>query len=185
MTKELQHIAEAAAAAEKQTGCPAELLVAQCALESGWLQHAPAFNCFGIKQYPGCYGTQMLATTEWFTDSQRRQFIERGEGRSAILKRPNEPKRADGRREYFVRDVFATFPSLEACFLKRCQIWDKGPYSRAADHFKKGGDFETFVREIGPIYATDPAYATEVLKISNQSDVQAALAAARAMVPTT
>jgi len=42
-------IAPAAVAAERATGCPAELSVAQCIIESSWLNNSPGNNCFGIK----------------------------------------------------------------------------------------------------------------------------------------
>jgi flagellum-specific peptidoglycan hydrolase FlgJ len=45
----LRRIAEAAAGAERATGCPAEISAAQCIVESAWLRVAPGNNCFGIK----------------------------------------------------------------------------------------------------------------------------------------
>jgi flagellum-specific peptidoglycan hydrolase FlgJ len=45
----LTRIAQAAVAAERTTGCPAELSAAQCIEESAWLTRAPGCNCFGIK----------------------------------------------------------------------------------------------------------------------------------------
>ena len=45
----LRRIAEAAVAAERETGCPAEISAAQCIVESAWLQVAPGNNCFGVK----------------------------------------------------------------------------------------------------------------------------------------
>ena len=41
--------AAAAVAAERATGCPAELSTAQCIIESSWLTVCPGNNCFGIK----------------------------------------------------------------------------------------------------------------------------------------
>ena len=45
----LSRIADAAAVAERTTGCPAEISAAQCIVESAWLTRAPGNNCFGIK----------------------------------------------------------------------------------------------------------------------------------------
>jgi flagellum-specific peptidoglycan hydrolase FlgJ len=45
----LQSASQAAIVAEKATACPAELSVAQCAIESGWGKSSPGNNCFGIK----------------------------------------------------------------------------------------------------------------------------------------
>ena len=41
--------ASCAVACEQQTGCPAELSVAQAILESAWGTHCPGNNLFGIK----------------------------------------------------------------------------------------------------------------------------------------
>lgn len=45
----LKSIAAASVIAEHATGCPSALSAAQAILESGWLQHCPGNNCFGIK----------------------------------------------------------------------------------------------------------------------------------------
>jgi hypothetical protein len=92
MTPEQQvtvaRIAAAAVQAEQSTGCPAEITTAQCILESGYLQHAPGNNCFGIKAYAGCFGTQLIDTHEWFTDAEAAKFLERGQGRAAVAIQP-------------------------------------------------------------------------------------------------
>jgi flagellum-specific peptidoglycan hydrolase FlgJ len=44
----LHRIAEAAVAAERETGCPAEISAARGVVESDWLRAAPGNNCFGI-----------------------------------------------------------------------------------------------------------------------------------------
>jgi flagellum-specific peptidoglycan hydrolase FlgJ len=41
-------LAEAAVAAERETGCPAEISAARGVVESDWLKVAPGNNCFGI-----------------------------------------------------------------------------------------------------------------------------------------
>lgn len=45
----LKMAATAAAKCEQETGCPAELSVAQCVLESAWGTRMPGMNAFGIK----------------------------------------------------------------------------------------------------------------------------------------
>src|SRR5437660_12429141 len=81
----LGRIAEAAVASERSTGCPAELQAAQCILETGWLNHAPGNNCFGIKFYAGAFGRQLLHTREWFTNTEAARFLALGDGRTAEL----------------------------------------------------------------------------------------------------
>jgi flagellar protein FlgJ len=176
----LPQIARAAVDAEKVTGCPAEVVAAQCILESGWLKFAPGNNCFGIKAYSGCHGTQLLNTTEWFTLAEVGRFLALGGGRTAVLKHPEVPARKDGRREYAVKDLFATFLTLGNCFAKRSAMWDKGPYQKAADTYKADKNLAGFVASMGRVYATDPHYAETVLSLIHQSNVAQAIAGARA-----
>jgi len=60
----LKAAAPAALRTEEATGMPARVTLAQWVEESGWGTHAPGCNCFGIKSYTGCYGTQILMTRE-------------------------------------------------------------------------------------------------------------------------
>jgi len=46
--------AHSAVLCEQSAGLPAEITLAQWALESAWGASAPDNNCFGIKAYPGC-----------------------------------------------------------------------------------------------------------------------------------
>ena len=165
--------AQAAVACEHETGLPAEITVAQWALESGWGSAAPGNNCFGIKEYAGCHGRQLLHTVEWFTDSELQWFLSKGDGRTAELVHPVQTDKR-GAHKYAVQDWFSTFASLGDCFAKRAAMWDKGPYAKAADQYRQDNDLVSLVRNIAPIYAKDPAYADQVLAIIRQSDVQAA-----------
>ncbi len=178
MNQNLTKIARAAVDAEGLTGCPAELMAAQCILETGWLAAAPENNCFGIKSYSGNFGRQLLRTKEWFTDDQLRHFLALGDQRHAELDAA-VPPRADGRKRYTVWDWFATFKELGDCFAKRAAMWDKGPCAKAAEAFKGDRNVEALVKGISPIYATDPKYADSVLGIIHQHDVQAAILQAR------
>jgi len=176
--KNLQLIAQAAVASEKATACPAELQAAQCILETGWLSHAPGNNCFGIKIFPGAFGRQLLHTQEWFTDAERDRFLNLGDGRTA---EPAVPPQQDshGRRHYNVQDWFATFSTLGDCFARRAVMFTAGRYAPFAAAYKMNHDIDALVHGIAPIYATDPTYAVNVLKLIHNADVQAALAQAR------
>lgn len=174
--EKLPQIADAAVAAEAATGCPAELMAAQCILESGWLSFAPQNNCFGIKTYSGEFGRQLLRTTEWFNASELAAFLSRGDSRTAT-RMPAAP--VNGRSKYSVQDWFATFATLAGCFEKRGALFTVGPYAPFAAAYKANRDITVLVDGIGPIYATDPSYAKSVLTIINQSNVQQALATAR------
>lgn len=179
MTKpRLPEIAVAAVACERATGVPAELLAAQCALESGWLtKMSGANNCFGIKSYPGEYGRELVPTTEWFTNAEQAAFVAKGEGRTAELAFPVETHLA--RRKYHCKDWFAKFAGLSDCFAKRAALFSVGRYKVPYEKYKADRDLIAFVRTIGPIYATAPTYAESVLLIIRQGDVLAAIAEAR------
>jgi flagellum-specific peptidoglycan hydrolase FlgJ len=177
----LDRIAKAAVDSERSTGCPAALQAAQCILESGWLDHAPGNNCFGIKCYAGAFGRQLLHTREWFTDAEAARFQASGDGRTAARLEP-AGQDAHGRKLYRVEDWFATFATLGDCFARRAAIFTAGRYAPFARAYKAGGSLEALVRGIAPIYATDPGYAETVLALIGNADVQAALARARAEV---
>ena len=176
----LKRIADAAVLCERLVpACPAEIPLGQCILESGWLDHAPGNNCFGIKSYNGEYGRQLLHTTEWFTDAELKHFLSLGDERTAELADPSAAPRHDGRRKYKVQDWFATFESLGDCFAKRARLFSTGRYAPAAEAYATDKDLEKCIRAFAPIYATDPQYADSLLRIIHQADVQAALAEAR------
>ena len=144
---ELERAADSALFCQKATQLPADLTIAQWALESGWGAHQPGNNCFGIKAYPGCYGVQWLHTFEVIAGV-----------RSPVLKE------------------FATFPSLASCFAKHASLFTLGkPYAEAWARYLKTGDVETLIRQIAPIYATDPNYADELLRIRAMPEVEQSL----------
>jgi flagellum-specific peptidoglycan hydrolase FlgJ len=174
----LPKIADASVQAEKITGCPAELMAAQCILETGWLASDPQNNCFGIKWYKGAAGRQLLPSSEWFTNAEVAAFRALGDGRVAVTM--DTPHTISGRSEYRVMDWFASFTTLGDCFAERAKMWDKGPYAKAATRYHADHDVAELVRGIGPIYATAPTYAKSVLDIMNMADVQMALNQARA-----
>lgn len=159
---------------ESQLAIPAEVLVAQWALESGWGQSSPGNNCFGIKKYHGCYGTQLIKTTEWFTDLEYRRFLSLGEGRTAILSPLITPNK-NGRRLYHCQDVFATFPTIVACFQKRSELFQSPRYSALLVDYLTTHNLETFIRKMSAIYATAPNYADVLLSLIRRDRVQLAL----------
>ena len=175
----LAQIAEASVTTERATGCPAELLVAQCGLESSWLADAPEYNCFGIKAYGGCYCKQLLRTKEWFSDKDRSVFLNGDESRTADLVMPVQQDKV-GRKLYAVRDWFAGFQSLSDCFSIRARMFSAGRYAPASVQYAKDRDLAKYIRTIGPIYASAPSYAATVLSIINQADVKQAISTARA-----
>lgn len=131
---------------ERATGLPAEITVAQWAIESGWGAASPGNNCFGIKAYPGCE-VQRFPTQE----------VIAGERMTLTLE-------------------FAAFDSLQACFEKHARLIKCGaPYARAWAHYCASKDLVTLVDEIARVYATDPGYAGKLREIISMREVQSAL----------
>jgi flagellum-specific peptidoglycan hydrolase FlgJ len=147
----LQVAAGCAVACETATKVPAELTVAQWALESGWGSHQPGNNCFGIKVYEGCYGSQSLQTTEVI--------------HGVTQQLPQE---------------FATFPNLAACFEKHASLICQGSrYAPAWSAYSQSPNLQALVHGIAPIYSTSPSYAETLLELIAMQAIQSAVLAAR------
>jgi flagellum-specific peptidoglycan hydrolase FlgJ len=149
--QQLQVAAENAVSCETATKVPAELTVAQWVLESGWGSHQPGNNCFGIKAYDGCYGTQSLQTTEV----------------------------VHGDTEH-VAQVFATFPTLGACFEKHASLISQGrPYADAWARYMQMQDLQGLIHGIAPVYSTSPQYAQSLLQLIEMEAIRDAISTAR------
>lgn len=174
----VDRISKSAVEAELATGCPAEITAAQCILESGYLAHAPGNNCFGVKQYTGCHGTQLLDTSEWFTAEEAARFLARGGGRAAILVQPVRTN-ANGRNHYACRDLFATFATLAECFVYHGKLIQRGVYAAAWEQYQKDHDLSTYIAGVAKHYATDPQYAATVSKVAGGPYVSASVIRSR------
>lgn len=145
--------ARLAVASEQKTGFPARLTVAQWAEESGWGRYQPGCNCFGIKAYQGCHGTQTLFTHEYVHEH---------------LKAINQ--------------VFATFPNLEECFDYHGQLITEAPIYRAAwtDYLKRTLDPELLIRDVAVHYSPGNLnYASHVIALMRDANVISAVATAQ------
>lgn len=140
----IDELAAPAQAASQATGVPAELILAQAALETGWGRHeipdargGNSHNLFGIKA-----GSRWQGET---TDITTHEYI-------------------DGRRTR-VTDTFRVYDSFEEAFTDYARLIGNNPrYSgvvqapnaeQAARALQQGG------------YATDPAYADKLVSIMN------------------
>lgn len=170
----LASASQAAIAAERTTGCPRELSVAQWALESSWGAKQPENNCFGIKVYAGCYGVQLIWTTEYFNslEFERWQCVHRN------LKHIGPARGLDrnGRSPFKLEDEFATFPTLEACFEYHGRLIATGLKYRAAwDNYERDLSVDKLIDDIAHVYATDPGYANKLHAILRMPQVVEAL----------
>lgn len=147
----LQAAANSAVLCEQATGLPAEITVAQWAIESGWGAASPANNCFGIKAYPGCK-LQEFPTQEVIAGERKTLSLE-----------------------------FAAFDSLHQCFEKHASLITSGKfYARAWANYTASRDLQALITEMAAIYATDPGYAGKIRSVNSMPAVQAALKSARA-----
>lgn len=176
----LRVAAEAAVKTEKLTGCPAELLLAQWALESNFGINAPGYNSFGFKSYPGGFGRQLLKSFEYFTIAERDTFLALGDNRTAEVQVITPD--ANGRLKYQVRDWFAVFESTLTCFLHRAARFEAGrhlPFVEAYFQTKSLPDLFLGVARSGYDTAIPEQYAAALLDRSRRPEIIAALAAAR------
>lgn len=141
-------------AAEK-LGVSPQVLVAQSALETGWGRHAMkrpdggvAFNLFGIKAGRGWAGSSVLQRTLEFRDGAMQQESARFRAYDSVA------------------DAFDDYVAF---------VQSSARYSDALDH---GGDDRHYIKGLHRAgYATDPAYASKVLRIMRGQTFNDALAA--------
>lgn len=153
----LDEIAAAAVIAERVTGCPAELSVAQCILESDWLLRAPGNNAFGIKATDS--NAQYQLTKEYIDGSYVTQT-------AAFETYPT------------LMDGFIAHARL---------LTDGKPYAAAWEHYRDDPkhDLDTLIGSVARRYATDPKYTINVIALAHGPNVTAAIARARVAAPVT
>ncbi len=152
----LGKVARIAVRLEAETGLPAQLLVAQWALESKWGQQpAGQANFFGIKK-AGRHAKCCTVTTH-----------EVVKGRSVAV------------------DLeFADYDSLEdSCGDYAWLITHGAPYREAWAQYQVDKNVHNLASGIAHIYATDLQYGQLVTRIAEQSNVAQAIREARAKVP--
>lgn len=157
----MRKIAKAAVKCEQRYNIPAELVAAQCALESGWLQYAPGNNPFGIKWSRSRHGEnarQLLRTSEYMTEKQANEWVSRKPGRQ-IVEVVSGPD-ADGRRWMVVKDWFAVYKSLDEAFDDYCRLLSRSPrYQKILS----ADNWEEAIQAVGESeYATDPNYSNKL-----------------------
>lgn len=135
--------------AEAQTGLSWRISLSQAALESGWGEHAPGNNFFGVKDSDGLNGNEQLLTTTEYAKSNRLKFPKifsiRWDSAKKLWK-------------YKVRDWFRKYPDCSETFIEHANFFKSR--SRYATAWKYRHDPDAFFDEIAKAgYATDPHYA--------------------------
>ena len=149
----LTTMAQAAVAAERATGCPAELSTAQCIVESSWLTVCPGNNCFGIK-----------ATDTNCTYCLTKEYLN-GEWSSPTLAFEAYPA---------LSDCFAAHARLLQGGVYK-SAWEayEDPAQSPSDRLDR------YIAAISKHYATDPDYASKIITLAHGPHVTAAIQAAR------
>ena len=170
----LNEVAGIAAALEKQTGCPARLMIAQWAIESQWgekpVGHA---NFFGIKRAARHTQFCIVTTHEVFTPEQLANWNRQHPDRPA---RVNETL-PDGRVRVMLDDEFADYDSLEASCSDYAWLITQGePYKKAWQHYLADRNQAMLISSVARIYATAPQYAQLIIQIAGQQNLLDAIA---------
>jgi flagellar protein FlgJ len=140
----MERLSAPAQAASRKTGVPAELILAQAALETGWGRHEIAtadgrnsYNLFGIKAGSSWQGRTTDIVTHEYINGQRTRVV----------------------------DTFRVYNSFEEAFTDYARLISDNPRyagvvsapnaERAAHALQAGG------------YATDPRYASKLIAVMN------------------
>ena len=148
----LKEVAATAVALEAQTGCPAQLLIAQWAVESEWgAKPAGNSNFFGIKKSDRHNLCCTVTTRE----------VVNGTSIVENLQFADYASLADSCRDYV--------------WLITCGA----PYHAAWQQYLNNRDLHTLIAAVARVYATDPGYEQLVATIAGQENVAQAIAEAR------
>ena len=169
----LKEVAGIAAALEKQTGCPAQLMIAQWAIESRWgekpVGHA---GYFGIKRAARHTKFCTVTTHEVFTPAQLAAWNRQHADKPARVVETLQ----DSRVRVELDDQFADYDSLDAsCKDYAWLITNGAPYRTAWRRYLADKNVTTLVRSVAQIYATAPQYAQLVIQIAGQQNLLNAL----------
>lgn len=151
-----------AEAAAKKLGIPAQVLVAQSALETGWGKHLPAnaqgeanYNFFGIKADAAWQGAKQTVNTLEF------------EGGAMVQRKA----------------AFRAYDSVGASFNDFVAFLQSNPRYQSVLAAK--GNPENFARELQKAgYATDPQYADKLIAIMRSGRIPTATPAQVSMQPS-
>jgi flagellar protein FlgJ len=141
----VQHHTEAARAVQEKTGIPAEFMISQAALETGWgrkeIRHAdgsPSYNLFGIKAGANWKGpVAEVWTTEYVNGRPQR-----------------------------VKAAFRAYASFEDSFADYARLMQNSP--RYAGVMAQRADAVGFAQNLQKAgYATDPEYARKLTGVIN------------------
>ena len=144
----LNEVARIAVRLEQKTGCPAQLMIAQWAIESAWgekpVGHA---NYFGIKKADRHAKCCTVTTREVINGKTVVENLE-----------------------------FADYDSLEdSCRDYAWLITNGEPYHAAWEQYQQDQNLDALIVAVARVYATDPGYERLVTTIAGQDNVTQAI----------
>ncbi len=136
-----------AEAAARRTGIPAQFMIGQAALESGWGRRqivasdgTPSYNLFGIKASAGWNGRTVDITTTEYVNGSARKMVQR----------------------------FRAYDSYAESFADYASLVSGSPrYAAVPREGASAAGFAQGLQRAG--YATDPGYADKLTRIINQT----------------
>ncbi|WP_019939084.1 flagellar assembly peptidoglycan hydrolase FlgJ [Bordetella sp. FB-8] len=138
-------MSSAANAASQLSGVPASLILGQAALESGWGKRdilntdgTSSHNLFGIKAGPNWKGKVVQATTTEYVDGVPRKMVQ----------------------------TFRSYDSYQEAFDDYAQFISNNPRYRHVTQAASDDDAAHRIQRAG--YATDPNYASKLIRIMGQ-----------------
>lgn len=135
-------VAPAARASMLKTRIPASFVIAEAALESGWGDHAPGMNLFGVKADAAWHGAITIKRT--------REVIK---GASV-----------------FIVDKFRAYTDWLGSITDHAAFLLDNP--RYLPAFARCDDAEAFTKAVADAgYATDPDYAERIIALIRQHDL--------------
>lgn len=146
---------------ELETKVPALFTLAQCALETGWGEHAPGNMMFGVKDTDGINGNEQLITTTEYLKSDGVKF-------PVIISKIFNP--ITKLWKYTVKDYFRKYNTPAESFTDHGKFFIKN--TRYKDAFECNGDPYCFADKIAKDgYATGAEYGSQlkllIMKIEN------------------
>jgi len=146
---------------EKKTGIPADIVLAQAALESGWGRSAPGNMYFGVKDFDGLNGNEQLVTT--FEYSRKPGLSADQIGLHSITS--VKPVKINGQPfyKYAGPAYFRKYNTPEESFTDHAKVFLKARYAKA---LAVRNDPEKFFREVQAAgYAQSPTYAETLMSV--------------------
>lgn len=141
---------------EQDSGIPAEAILTQAAIESGWGEVCPGNMFFGVKDTDGINGNEQLITTTEYSRRADLYFPE-------IISVTPVLRNGLPYFKYKVKDWFREYKTPYESFLDHANFLTRNP--RYAEAFKTSDPTEFLKRIARAGYATDTGYEDLLMKV--------------------